>query len=159
MTGRLCACGCGSRMARSKSKFKLDHIPVEPLKLRIWRSVLINPDTGCWEWQGCVHRQGYGSLSVSGRRVMAHRAAYLCLVGPIPDGLELDHLCRVKHCVNPDHLEPVTRHENMLRSGIWNRVSASVCSRGHERTGDHCKVCKRMADAERYQRNLKKVSA
>lgn len=72
--------------------------------------------SGCWEWQGTKDRQGYGKLRVMGARsTMAHRAAYEAFVAPIPDGMEIDHLCRNTSCVNPAHLEPVTSQENSRR--------------------------------------------
>ena len=71
---------------------------------------------GCWEWRGHIDWNGYAALRVEGRTVGAHRVVYEGMIGPIPEGLELDHLCFVKHCVNPDHLEPVTHRENMQRS-------------------------------------------
>lgn len=73
-----------------------------------------NGSGGCWIWTGSIDRDGYGYLH-DGRRHNAHRWTYEKFVGPIPDGLEIDHLCRVRPCVNPDHLEPVTRLENNLR--------------------------------------------
>lgn len=73
------------------------------------------PNTGCWLWTGNASANGYGITSLRGRSMCAHRAVYLLHKGHIPEGLELDHLCRQKICVNPDHLEPVTHSENMKR--------------------------------------------
>jgi hypothetical protein len=72
----------------------------------------------CWLWTGCVGDGGYGQVTIAQRRHKAHRAVYELLVGPIPEGLDLDHLCRVRRCVNPDHLEPVTRSENLRRGHL-----------------------------------------
>lgn len=92
------------------------------------------PDLGpCWLWTGYKGR-GYGGIRIRGKDVRTHRFAYELLVGPIPDGLELDHLCRVRHCMNPDHLEPVTtRSENILR-GYRARGLKNHCVHGHEYT-------------------------
>jgi hypothetical protein len=70
---------------------------------------------GCWEWRGAITTDGYATLSIAGRTVYAHRFSYESLVGSIPDGLVLDHLCRVRHCVNPQHLEAVSNAENVRR--------------------------------------------
>ena len=70
----------------------------------------------CWLWTASCSRNGYGQWNDgTGRMVTAHRQAYETLVGLVPVGLDLDHLCRVRQCVNPDHLEPVTRLENLRR--------------------------------------------
>ena len=109
----------------------------------------------CWLWQGPTTQNGYGLSTRSDRTIVAHRRAYLELVGPIPDGLQLDHLCRVRNCVRPDHLEPVTPAENWKRSKAnqpW-LVNAlkTHCKRGHEFTPDNiywrghhreCRTCK-----------------
>lgn len=71
--------------------------------------------SGCWLWQGHLDRHGYGTICIDGRTSGAHRVAYAAWRGPIPVGLEIDHLCREPRCVNPEHLEPVTRLENMRR--------------------------------------------
>lgn len=67
-------------------------------------------------WAGQLTACGYGRMRVEGRKVVAHRVAYETYVGRIPDGLELDHLCRVRRCINPLHLEPVTHHVNVQRA-------------------------------------------
>jgi hypothetical protein len=72
---------------------------------------------GCWIWQGHLNHHGYGATGVGGRGILAHRAFYEELVGPIPDGMELDHLCANEACVNVEHLEPVTKAENIFRGG------------------------------------------
>jgi hypothetical protein len=79
-----------------------------------WGMVEWSP--GCWLWKQSTTTTGYGRYRVSGRNDPAHRVAYEYAVGPIPEGLVLDHLCRNKRCVNPAHLEPVTQHENILRA-------------------------------------------
>lgn len=74
------------------------------------------PDLGpCWLWTARMNRNGYGRACLNGKEPVAHRAVYECLVGPIPEGLILDHLCRRRNCVAPLHLEPVTHQENTLR--------------------------------------------
>lgn len=85
-------------------------------------------DTPCWIWQGARSRNGYSNIGIGGHNMTAHKAMYEREVGPVPEGKELDHLCRVRDCVNPAHLEPVTRGENMQR-GVEARTH---CRRGHE---------------------------
>jgi hypothetical protein len=77
-------------------------------------------ESGCWLWTGCVDRIGYGTVWWNGTQ-RAHRAVYLLSGRTIPEGTELDHLCNRRHCVNPDHLEPVTHSEN-VRRGYQRRV-------------------------------------
>lgn len=89
-----------------------------------WLDKVIKTDT-CWLWEGAQTHNGYGN----GGGKMAHRAVYEDLVGPIPEGLTLDHLCRVRLCVNPAHLEPVTIGENIRRSP---RAISSECKYGHQ---------------------------
>lgn len=86
--------------------------------------------TDCWMWGGLMRRDGYGRAwtGVGSRR--AHRVAYELTVGPIPRGLELDHLCRNPGCVNPAHLEAVTHEENVRRGIRWN-LSKTHCPSGH----------------------------
>lgn len=80
-------------------------------------------ENGCWRWLG-AHVDGYGTIRHDHRNRVAHRVAYEALVGVIPDGLQLDHLCRTRDCVNPDHLEPVTASENTTR--MWAARHADV---------------------------------
>lgn len=119
--------------------------------------------SSCWIWAGGITLNGYGNYRNRG----AHRAVYEALVGEIPDGMQLDHLCRVKSCVNPDHLEPVTASENMKRSMPYRELSGAAlashnmthCKRGHEYNQENtrffirkdreglqkdCRVCRKM---------------
>jgi HNH endonuclease len=83
----------------------------------------------CWLWTGATDKKGYGRVGDGGRTVNAHRWVWSNLVGPIPAGLVLDHLCRVIACVNPDHLEPVTYKVNSERG--W-QARTIWCKRGHD---------------------------
>ncbi len=98
------------------------------------------PDLGpCWLWTAEAQTaNGYPQFRMGARMVLAHRAAWGFCVGPPPEGLQLDHLCRVKRCVNPAHLEPVTNQENAARAGIhWRH---ETCSQGHAMTDDNVRV-------------------
>lgn len=107
---------------------------------RFFSKIEINESTGCWEWKAFIHK-GYARLNVGGKIVEAHRWIYELLIG-IPAGLQLDHLCRVRHCVNPDHLEPVTSHENTMRgeSIVAKRASQTRCIRGHLLSGNNVSI-------------------
>lgn len=82
---------------------------------RIVSRVDIDPETGCWVHRLTGDRQGYGRITYRGQAWKVHRLAYTAFVGPIPDGLVIDHLCRNTRCANPAHLEPVTNAENVRR--------------------------------------------
>lgn len=103
---------------------------------RFWSKVRVIGD--CWVWLASLNSRGYALFSVEGRARLAHRVAYEALVGPIPDGLTIDHLCRIKRCVNPAHMEPVSVLENIQRAYLANRPSH--CPRGHEYTPENTHV-------------------
>lgn len=108
--------------------------------LRFWAKVSVTDD--CWLWIGAISSTGYGNFWLSGRYISAHRASYEYAVGPIPDGLHIDHLCRVRQCVNPSHLEPVTQRENTLRGETLPAANArkTHCLRDHPFTPENTYV-------------------
>lgn len=120
---------------------------------------------GCWLWTGCCLSNGYGQTRVHSKKLPAHRAIYLLLVGPIPDGLQIDHLCRTRLCVRPSHLEAVTPRENTLRSPIAPaaiNASKVLCIRGHPLVEVHqpsqpikriCRQCNRESAKRKYWRD------
>jgi len=90
-------------------------------------------ENGCWIWQGALNSKGYGSVgNGEGSSSLTHRVMYEAHVGPIPEHLQIDHLCRVKACCNPAHLEAVTQQENIRRQV----ASVSHCKKGHEYTAE-----------------------
>lgn len=126
---------------------------------RFWAKV--TEDGECWVWTGAKVGRGYGHFTQGGesKMILAHRWAYEAMVAEIPDGLELDHLCRNKACVRPDHLEPVTHAVNIERNpNAINNTCGLVtrCPQGHEyderntrvyRGRRHCRACARMHTA------------
>lgn len=126
------------------------------LPARFWAKVELGGG-GCWIWTASRKPNGYAQIRSCGRTLYAHRVSYEALVGPIPAGLDLDHLCRVRHCVRPDHLEAVDRATNIRRGMIAevNRRRAAArthCPQGHpyspentrfEKVGRSCRACSR----------------
>ena len=92
------------------------------------------PEIGCWIWTACLSESGYGLVTINRRLLRAHRVSYEAKFGPIPEGLVIDHVCRQRSCVNPDHLRAVTHRENIMAEG-----SLSITKRQAERT--HCTKC------------------
>lgn len=139
-----------------------------PLEDRLWEKVIRRGEEECWLWTGTTAGDGYGRISVSnGKVTVVHRLAYQLLIGPIPEGMTLDHLCRVRHCVNPRHLEPVTNGENVLRGESLAAQNArkTKCLRGHPFTEENtytdiyrgrprrrCRACARLRDRARSPR-------
>ncbi len=114
--------------------------------------------SGCWHWTGEKHRKGYGYFTIDKRRVYAHRWAYEHFIGPIPDGMTIDHLCHNedadcpggngclhRSCVNPAHLAPATVKQNVLRGkgSAADRARQMYCKRGHPLSGDNVRITKR----------------
>lgn len=122
---------------------------------RFWEKVRRGGD-GCWEWTGAA-RRGYGAFWFAGRTIAAHRFAYEFVFGPIPSGMEPDHLCRNKVCVRPSHLELVTHRENTRRGKGFagDNARQTRCPQGHEYDRiyggrRHCRRCR--AEANRRWR-------
>lgn len=123
---------------------------------RLWSRFAPDQETGCWNWTAAISAGSYGSIYYQGRMQKAHRISWTLTRGEIPGGLELDHLCRNRRCINPDHLEPVTRRENLARGIQSNQnMGKMFCIRGHEFTAENtrikpgnghrvCKTCMRM---------------
>ena len=133
-------------------------------------------DSGCIEWLGTTNGVGYGQFRLhpdqGSRRVYAHRYSYEYHVGPIPDGLHLDHLCRNTICVNPEHLEPVTSAVNILRgmSEPARNATKTSCLRGHQLSGAnlyinptdgyrHCRTCTRARESARRRSGQNRKAA
>ncbi len=131
---------------------------------RFYDKVHMEPNSGCWLWAAHLNGNGYGTFAgYSGRTELAHRVSYQMHIDEIPDGLQLDHLCRVKCCVNPAHLEPVTNRENAIRGDGGKKQKAKThCPRGHEyirentyvskKNKRHCRMCTNERDRKKRRR-------
>lgn len=135
-----------------------DHTPSD-LPARLTEKISVDAD-GCWNWTGCTQPNGYGKSYHERRTWLAHRLTYSLLIGPIPDGLVVDHLCRNTHCVNPSHLEAVTQQINNSRSASLSAQQArrTHCPSGHPLSGDNlyqyknkrdCLTCRRARSRRR----------
>lgn len=128
---------------------------IKDLPERFRRKVEVAPD-GCWLWTGAQRHNGYGHLWTPDGFMAAHRFAYQALSGPIPADAELDHLCRVRRCVNPDHLEPVARGEN-VRRGLRGYGARPLCRNGLHDITDPANVTLR-ANGQRQCRPCEQAS-
>jgi hypothetical protein len=129
------------------------------------------PNSGCWLWTGTMLWTGYGQVMINKKGKLAHRVAYELFVGAIPQGLTIDHLCRTRICVNPEHLQAVSQRVNTLRGIGPSAVNArkTHCPRGHELSSDNlyvnpqgkrtCKMCNRISarDFGRRQRAAQRM--
>jgi hypothetical protein len=126
-------------MSAPRDAATLEAIAADPIFSRtFWLRIRPTP-TGCWLWRGHSRKgDGYGRVMYRGRQVFAHRVAFRLAIGPIPADRQLDHLCRVRNCMNPEHLEGVTHAENIARglTGIHQR-NKTHCPQGHAYTSEN----------------------
>jgi hypothetical protein len=121
---------------------------------------------GCWLWTGKIEHYGYGVIWVQGKEKKVHRVSYELFIGEVPEGLVLDHLCRVRRCFNPSHLEPVTRGENVRRGDLKTNNHCRLktkCPAGHLYDEENtrvspsgkriCRACHRLREAKRRTQN------
>lgn len=167
---------CYARWHRVQKKTgTLNKFETVPSVLDRMRPRMERRPNGCIAWTGTISKEGYGMVSADGRMVGAHRVAYEHLVGPIPEGAWIDHAChnqdqscqggatcQHRRCVNPDHLEPVTPHENQHRSHL-TQASKNACVNGHPFTEENtylrpdngsraCRECYRLRARKAYQK-------
>lgn len=128
----------------------------------IWDRLMANcreTVSGCWEWTASCGSHGYGQFWTGVSNDLAHRASYIVAVGPIPDGLQIDHLCRNRKCINPEHLEAVTQQENMRRA---SEAQTACRKAGHPFTPENtiittaghrkCRTCYKESQRRHYAR-------
>ena len=138
---------------------------------RLWSKVVKGPgENDCWGWTDVLSKDGYAYLGVDGRKggkFLVHRLLYELMIGPIPDGKELDHLCRNRWCVRPDHQEPVTRQVHVSRGEATSSLHArqTHCIHGHPfdlfntgyyRGSRYCRACRRAFDKKRSPRHCRR---
>jgi hypothetical protein len=149
----LCQCGCGglTRLATKTDRsagcvkgeprrfiqgHKLPPVhgsddPLAPIYKKHIPSYIVDSETGCWNWQRAKTTAGYGTVTVDDKTRLAHVVSYESKFGPVPEGMELDHLCRNRGCINPDHLEPVSHAENTQR-GRLGKIDHEIARRIRE---------------------------
>jgi HNH endonuclease len=138
----------------------------EPLTVeeRFWNHVEVTES--CWLWTGALNQYGYGNFVVKASRptknIGAHRFSHLIFKGPIPKGKEIDHLCKVRRCIHPQHIESVTHRENLMRGETLGALNArkTHCYKGHSLSGDNllikyngfrsCRVCQKKKNRRAY---------
>lgn len=138
-------------------------VPMTGVEARFWSDV--DYSKKCWEWTGAKSSTGYGLFSLNGDSIYAHRWSYETQSGPIAKGMQIDHLCRNRACVRPEHLEVVTQKENILRGESLPAKNArkTHCDRGHplsganlylrkDRHGRMCKACRNASSRARRAR-------
>lgn len=134
---------------------KLNPVGIPPY-IRFWDHVLVGE--GCWPWDGPIAKNGYGVYTLgkppNHYTVVAHRYAYVLMRGPVPIGMDVDHICNVRACCNPEHLQALTHQQNMGR-----RPMAGKCRKGHVLEGNRtragrCKTCYAIGVANRGKVNI-----
>jgi hypothetical protein len=140
------------------------------LPTRIEEKIIPEPNSGCWLWLGAIMKpDSYGVAAVTekGKSRLAHRIVYEGIVGLVPKGLQLDHLCRMRCCVNPDYMEVVTHRVNTLRGNSVSAICArrNHCKHGHEYTVENtivrrggsrrCRTCRDYENANRFNKETK----
>jgi len=141
-------------------------LPPDPRdERRFWSKVDLGDPFDCWVWDAALQTSGYGNFWMHNASHTAHKVAWVWEYGPVPEGMQLDHLCRERRCVNPDHLEPVTSRENSHRSPLTlNSINAAKtrCVRGHEYDGVRsdgkrsCSSCQKVWERNRRERDRQK---
>ena len=155
---------CGIERTRAKKNPPLDKRSRvrynEDRMERFWSKVDIRGLYSCWNWTAYLTPKGYGNFSLDGRMEHAHRVAYILIYGEIPEGHDVHHECENKRCVNPLHLQSVTRLEHKAHHPTPHKTH---CKRGHERapenlySGSGCKKCQSEAKVLRYSKNREAI--
>lgn len=138
---------------------------------RFWDKVQFEPNSGCWLWTGSLVNNGYSQFRYDDKTILAHRLSYEKYIGPIPKGLVIDHLCRVRCCVNPSHMEAVTQRTNVKR-GVGPslirkfHLSKTHCPSGHPYDQENtyidssghrvCKKCRNISQ-NKYRKHKKRT--